>query len=549
MKEIVLLIDNIFSYFENRMSFLAEKIMLLNDNDPDKVSSIIYRDLKACDKLRKSLHTDMYFDFVNSDGYATVTAIDGVLKNPVKIEAERREWLVAASREPWKLHFSFVDKGVLTGNNAIPFGYGVTDNKGKFLGIVTSGLKIEKFKERLKETIEEEYNFIVFDKKGRFVLQSDKVNEYNPDEEIRKKLLNIVGDKKYYGTLKKSININNVNYVFYVKSKNYPFIVLLGIDNKNIISEKVFQEKINSLLNNKQYKELFFVILTYYFRKKLTLERIKDDFIVQGNISDEIDDLVKRLDQIDSYEQLRNERNIQEEISKHKQLLLEQRESFFRGIMHDLRNPVANIKGIINFAQKEEGAHLDKREIIMIKQACDNMMSLVDNILIVAKMKSGNLELKKSVFDIKDLIDEVIEINRFNIEGKQLYIRKKIPEDTAELYNFFGDRQVMNRILTNLITNAVKFTDRGGITMSLYKDEKDNIIVSVIDTGRGIKEENLDHVFKEFGQAKTGKEREGTGIGLPIVKKFVEWHGGKLELKSEFGKGTEVRVILKPGVN
>ncbi|MFC1658981.1 ATP-binding protein [Pseudomonadota bacterium] len=558
MKELGFVIDTIFSYIFNYINFIGNEIAFHGNADPKKIASILKNSSKHIDQTReKVFHQWSMVDFVKQDGQVLASAIEGVIRqNKLMVQKERRCWMVDAVKEPWKLHICETDEEITTFEDKvtiIPFGMGVVNIEGKFLGIVSSGLNVDDLKKELTKVIQSDnYSFIVLDSSLNYILYSEDESKITKaDKEYIKSELNYLKDKKEnFSTLDETIFIDDVEYMFYTKAQQYPFVVIIGIKTSEIFDVYSLERKIVQLQKEGKYHQMFLLALVYLFQEKIINPIVNTNVITKERkfeipkvFSTNVNDLFLALEQMEGFMEMKIQKEANEEIAEERKQLLEQRELFFEGIAHDIGNPLASIRSYLEFV-KMEGGRFTEKDIEMIKQAVDNAKSLVDNILVVAKMKSGNLKLNRALFNLEHLIDEVIKANIYNVEGKKLYIHKEISKDIGEACNFFGDKQVMNRILTNLVTNAAKFTDKGGITISLYKDEEDNTVISVIDTGRGIKKENLEYVLEKFGQEKTGRENEGTGIGLPLVKKFVELHEGELKLESEFGKGTEAKIIL-----
>jgi signal transduction histidine kinase len=561
MKELSFIIDNIFTYIENLAHFAGRQITLQKNITIESIGEILKNVDVQTEQSKKYFANGDLFDFVTPDGRVVADSIFGALKEQLVVSPQQRSWMILAPREPWKIHICKVDEGISINNTltipSLPFGYGITDTDGKFLGTLSGGIIIDKLKEKLGETIQSDnYSFIVLDSNLNYILYSEEEEKIiQKDKEILKKKLKYLEEKKNnFGTLHETILLDDVEYMFYSRAQNYPFIVIVGIKKHKIFDSKSLENKILDLQKHGQYDQMFLLSLLYLFQKKIINPVVNDNFKEENKndsfkipkvFSTQMNDLFLALEQMENFMDIKIQKEKSEEVAEERKELLEQRESFFQGIVHDLKNPISGLKGFLNIVEMQSYTATEE-QIGLMKQACDNAMSLVDNILIVAKMQSGHLELHRSLFNLEALIDDVIRANRFNAEGKKIYLVKNIHKNIGEDKLFYGDKQVINRVLTNLVTNSVKFTQEGGITISLYKDEHNKIVISIKDTGHGIKKKDIREVVKNFKQAETDQKQAGTGIGLPIVKKFVEMHGGKLKIESEFGKGTEVKVILTP---
>ncbi|MDP6735548.1 MAG: hybrid sensor histidine kinase/response regulator [Nitrospinaceae bacterium] len=207
---------------------------------------------------------------------------------------------------------------------------------------------------------------------------------------------------------------------------------------------------------------------------------------------------------------------------------------------HDLRNPLTSIQGYSKFLlskgdQLEEGARKEFLEIIY--SASGNMLALVNDLLNLSVIESGELILSLKLSSIGELIEERVRLYDYMAQGKNIKLLTSL-EDIPE---FSFDPQRIGQVLDNLLSNAIKFTPPGSRIHIHLKEINERIQVSVRDEGLGIKEEEQDKLFLPFGKLSskpTGGEG-GTGLGLAIAKKMIDAHHGEMKVRSETGKGTE----------
>lgn len=216
--------------------------------------------------------------------------------------------------------------------------------------------------------------------------------------------------------------------------------------------------------------------------------------------------------------------------------------NFLANMSHELRTPMVAILGfseLLSANAKEQ----DVRDMsTMINNGGKRLMDTLNMILDLSRLESDKMEIRKSKIDLRNVIDEEIDLYTPTAEMKNLYLKKEIKDGE---YFLKTDEKLIRGILDNLINNAIKFTSKGGITLSLKTivsetGEKESYEISVSDTGIGIPEKSRKIIFDEFRQASEGLNRsfEGTGLGLTITKRFVELLKGKIEVESKFGKGT-----------
>jgi signal transduction histidine kinase len=174
----------------------------------------------------------------------------------------------------------------------------------------------------------------------------------------------------------------------------------------------------------------------------------------------------------------------------------------------------------------------------------NHLLSIINDILDMAKIESGRLELKESECELDEVIDGALRLLADRAETAGVKLVCELPAEGLALY---ADERALKQILINLITNAVKFTPKGGtITIAGGRDASGRVVLSVSDTGIGIAPEELTRVLEPFIQADGGLSRkyDGTGLGLPISKALTELHEGTLDIDSVVGQGTKVRITL-----
>ncbi|MDK2951597.1 MAG: hypothetical protein PWQ77_1262 [Kosmotogales bacterium] len=220
---------------------------------------------------------------------------------------------------------------------------------------------------------------------------------------------------------------------------------------------------------------------------------------------------------------------------------------FLANISHEIRTPMNAILGFADLLLNQE-KNVEKRKYIsLIYQNGEGLLSLINDILDLSKIEAGKFEINYEPYNPKNLIQELIETYSQLARIKNIKLISKISNDIPE--SIIGDKFRVRQILTNLISNSLKFTEKGYISINCeYVDEK--IIYSVIDTGYGIKNENLEKIFEAFTQedGTTSRKFGGTGLGLTISQKLANLMSGEITIKSTYGMGTTVKLILESPV-
>ncbi len=222
---------------------------------------------------------------------------------------------------------------------------------------------------------------------------------------------------------------------------------------------------------------------------------------------------------------------------------------FLANTSHELRTPM---NGILGFAELLETTDLDDEQcahVAMLRKSGEILLELIEDLLQLARIEHGELVLKEEPIEVKRLATELIGLLGPRAEASGLSIDVEL--DAALPDRVLADPKRLRQILMNLLGNAIKFTDQGGVTLRIQRVECDSggmpaVAIEVEDTGVGIAPGELAHVFERFsrGSLSENSPRGGTGLGLTITKKIVECMDGCIEIESEQGKGSLLRVLL-----
>ena len=215
---------------------------------------------------------------------------------------------------------------------------------------------------------------------------------------------------------------------------------------------------------------------------------------------------------------------------------------FLSSMSHEIRTPLNAICGFSNSLLENDGVSDDaKGDVKNIIMASDTLLELVNGILDISKIEANKLEIIDSVYSFKKMYEELILLTKARIGEKPIDFRYNYDESIPEY--LYGDGVRVKQIIINLLTNSAKYTKDGYIDFKIDSIKKDNIIrliISVEDSGIGIKKESVDKLFTKFERLGVEKQTttEGTGLGLAITKKLVEMMGGKIVVQSIYGKGS-----------
>lgn len=215
---------------------------------------------------------------------------------------------------------------------------------------------------------------------------------------------------------------------------------------------------------------------------------------------------------------------------------------FISNLSHELRTPMNAILGISKVILEKNSANLNDRQregLSIISDSGNRLLSLINDILDLSKLEAGKMEITAEPFPLHDMIASIDVFMKALIGEKGLYFKYTIAPDAPA--GIIGDRKRIGQIITNLLGNAVKFTDTGGISL-VVKREKDFLYFICSDTGIGIDQKDIPYLFDRFRQVDGSLSRKysGTGLGLSLSREFVKLMGGVISVESEVGVGTAV---------
>lgn len=223
------------------------------------------------------------------------------------------------------------------------------------------------------------------------------------------------------------------------------------------------------------------------------------------------------------------------------------KDDFLSNVSHEIRTPVNTICGMSEMALREHDLEKMREEVFDIRDAGHNLMSLVTDILDFSQLQQGKMALEEEAYNITSTINDIINVAMARKADKQIEL---IVDCDANIPSgLLGDEKKIRRVIMNLVDNAIKFTNDGGVIIRIYTRKENygvNLCISVKDTGIGIEEESLEKLFESFSQVDTRRNRQegGVGLGLAISKELVQKMGGTITVKSRPGKGSTFRFVV-----
>ena len=221
---------------------------------------------------------------------------------------------------------------------------------------------------------------------------------------------------------------------------------------------------------------------------------------------------------------------------------------FLANMSHELRTPLNAIIGFSQVLREGISGEINAKQaeyLDDIVTSANHLLALINDVLDLSKVEAGQVELQVAPFSLRDALERGVSMVReqATTDGVQVALHANGGLDVVT-----GDERRIRQVIFNLLSNAVKFTPAGGLVDVSATQRNGEVTVSVADTGPGIAAEDLGRIFEEFQQTEAGaRQREGTGLGLALSKRFVEMHGGRIWCDSELGKGSTFRFTLPTG--
>lgn len=216
------------------------------------------------------------------------------------------------------------------------------------------------------------------------------------------------------------------------------------------------------------------------------------------------------------------------------------RREFVGNVSHELKTPIFNIQGYVHTLLEGglDDANINKKYLEKAVKNIERLSAIVEDLEAISQLETGELKLSFERFDLKRLANDVIESLEITAKERHINLRLEPSHDTRIFAK--GDIGRIRQVLTNLMSNSIKYGHEGGYTAIRLHDHEDHITVEVADNGIGISEEHLPRLFERFYRVDKSRSREqgGTGLGLSIVKHILEAHGKTIEASSEVGSGT-----------
>lgn len=560
-------------------AFIGGKItQLKNPHDLRTIAELITG--KSHDERieAKNPYVTTTFDWVTPDKMLRVTSPVGVLSKP--FDMVDRDYLTRTAQTPWSLQLSAPRVGGISGQWIIPAGLGITNAKGQFLGSITFGFALNGLTQRINQLIDSEsgLHYLILNARRELIMDSHADNALgpNPDFALMTDTKNAMNDLGYFS---EPVLYKSVVFSHFRTMQKYPFTILTGYSKD--MPYALFKEAVLPRLIGLAFIPFIMLGMLYWIRSRFVrpVQHLADaaSRLSRGEAAalplhpiHEIMTLTEQLKKLSDY--ARHEHTIAAEL-KAKTVLLEEKtlelenvthqaiaardaavranrakSEFLANMSHELRTPMNAVIGLTNIMLMKEYPPARQKEFLQTMQvSADQLLSLINDLLDLAKLETQNVELESIPFDLEALIREVVCVNQVLAQKKKIdFIVHELPQLPGQL---IGDPVRLRQVIMNLAGNAVKFTEHGAVSIDCRAKAHNNTVdleIAVKDTGIGIDKEKVGLIFDKFSQADASTTRKygGTGLGLSISKTLIELMRGTIHVESTPGKGSCFTVCL-----
>lgn len=506
---IELVSTNLLSATDNYLNYVGDRILVFYAKTNPIAMKNILKKTPNRDIFQKNISSWLTMEFVNVDGVVTVSTLKGILEKPIKPASYFP--VEKAVKDPWRFKIGKIQhfESDITSYDYLPVAMSVDTDDLVPVGTLISQIPTDRIQKNIENSINDnDLCYLVVDRNYDIIAKSDNLfydkKRFKETPATRNSIESAFDNRSDY--LSEIYHVGNCNLIYY-KQSSYKITTIVGYDTKNMLQSFSFQ--LFTTIAQSFGITIFFLVIFYFFRKLKIGPFLRE--LLKAKVGAEEANLVKS--------------------------------QFLSNMSHELRTPMNGILGMSQALRESGKLQSDELEQAnTIYRSADALLLILNDILNFSKIEARKVDLESIDFNLETLVDDIADLMSQAANSKGLEVITLV-EKNVPIY-LKGDPGRIRQIITNLVNNAIKFTFHGQvfINVRLTKIEGQEYFINfnIVDSGIGIEQEKIASMFSRFTQAdmSTSRKYGGTGLGLSICKELVELMHGRINIESDFGKGS-----------
>ncbi len=506
---IELVSTNLLSAADNYLNYVGDRILVFYAKTNPVAMKNILKKTPNRDIFQKNISSWLTMEFVNVDGLVTVSTLKGIHDVP-SLPADYYP-VEKAVKDPWRFKIGKIQhfENEITSYDYLPVAMSIDSDDLVPVGTLISKIPTDRIQKNIENSVEDnDLCYLVVDKNYDMIAKSQDLyydkKRFRQTPATKHSIENAFDNRSDY--LSEIYRVGDCNLIYY-KQSNYKITTIVGYNTKNMLQSFSFQ--IFTIIAQSFGITIFFLITFYFFRKLKIGPFLRE--LLKAKVGAEEANLMKS--------------------------------QFLSNMSHELRTPMNGILGMSQALRESGNIKNDELEQAnTIYRSADALLLILNDILNFSKIEARKVNLESIDFNLNTLIDDIADLMSQAANSKGLEVITLVENNVPTYLN--GDPGRIRQIITNLVNNAIKFTFHGQvfINVRLAKSEGSEYFINfnIVDSGIGIEQEKISSMFSRFTQAdmSTSRKYGGTGLGLSICKELVELMHGRINIESDFGKGS-----------